>query len=128
MYFFEERTDNDPQVGLLLSNNGLGPALIRSWTVSVDNQTVGSYTPGWSGAFQKLNLPLNKGIHYTSFLVLEAGKQDFVFSINQEQWKKLEPQEQEAFRAAMRRIKVVIDYDSVYNEHSQCVFDGASQW
>lgn len=128
LYFLPERTPQDPQVGLLLMNSGLGPAFIKNWTVSVDNKPVGTFSNGWSKALEELKLNEAEGIHYVSFFVLEAGKNDFIFSINQEQWKKLEPKNQQAFQDAMRRIKVVIDYDSVYNERQQCIFDGAKLW
>ena len=126
LYFFPERTDQDPQVGLLLSNSGLGPALIRSWTVSVDDKPVGTLNDGFLKAIQELKMP-GKEVHYASFLVLEAGKKEFILSINQEQWKNLGEQDQKAFLNGMKRIKVVIDYDSVYNERQQCIF-GTGQW
>src|SRR5262245_17616460 len=64
LYFLAERTPQDAQIGILLSNSGSGPALIRSWTVSVDNQPVGTYKRGWDEAYSKLNLPPNMEIHW----------------------------------------------------------------
>ena len=128
LYFFASRTEQDPQVGISLSNSGLGPAIIQSWIISVDGQVVGEHKMGWDSALQKLGLSFGKGIHYSSFGVLEAGKQEFIFSINQEQWKNLGTQDREAFNKAMKRIKVTIDYESVYDEHNQSVFDGSNGW
>ncbi|MGZ8843181.1 MAG: hypothetical protein ACXW18_05930 [Pyrinomonadaceae bacterium] len=95
--------------------------------MSVDNNPVGTLGDGFLKAIQVLQMP-GKEVHYASFAVLEAGKKEFVFSINQEQWKRLEPKDQKAFLDGMKRIKVVIDYESVYNESQQCIFDGAAAW
>lgn len=130
LIFSSERAVQGPQIGVLLSNGGSGPALITSWIVSINNEEVPKNRfGGWDTVLQKLNLPFDtRAVHYANFRVLEAGKEQFIFSINHEDWNKLSQDDQKAFFDAIRRIKVVINYDSAYDEHYQCVFDGASQW
>jgi hypothetical protein len=127
LYISAQRTDEESQRGLVLSNKGPGPALVKNWTISVDKRPVGSMSNGWLQALKQLQME-KPFVHFYSTAVLQSGEVQPILSISREQWARLSPEDQQAFNQMLTRIKVVIEYESVYEERDECSFDGSTDW
>ncbi len=128
LFIIPQRTDQFPQLGLFLSNKGAGPALVRSWTISLDDKPVGSWNSGWLGVRNGMKWDNKLPVYFSSATVLQAGESQSIFWISQDQWKGLLEPDRQTFNQTLSRIKVVIEYASVYEEPDKCEFDGPHQW
>src|SRR2546423_699466 len=116
-----QRGNQDPAIGLLLSNKGMGLAVVESWTVSLDGTPMkDSFTDGWNELLAKARLPFAERVRISSSTQIPAGESAPVFSIDRERWNQLTKPEQDTFNQLMSRIKVSIAYHSDYDEKDKC--------
>jgi hypothetical protein len=122
------RTSADPEIGLRIENKGSGSALVKSWDISVDGKPLGSGHQGWTIAVQKLQGINQSWIHFGAYPALRAGESLPIFWVRPEEWEKLGTQDREEFIKSVRRIRVAIKYESVYEESMSTIFDGSRDW
>jgi hypothetical protein len=108
-------SSEDPIIGIELFNKGTGPALIQKWEIHINNELVGAGRPGWRTALNRLNIS-QPWVHFATTDVLESGKSLRILWVSQDEWKELSLEHRQAFRNALRQIKLSIDYTSVYNQ------------
>jgi hypothetical protein len=113
---------NDPQIGLVLSNKGTGPALITSWKIIVNDRPVDQeFASGWEETVKRIKT-LKKPVsdkawcHWGAFLVLQAGEARPIFYVTQNEWKLFSQKEKGYFANACKLIKVRLQYASIYEE------------
>ena len=102
----------------VLRNNGLGPAIIKSWEVRLDGQTVrGIGTAPLQAAFRKLLAKYNPEDQYgflgPNFMLADKQEQpllDLHFN------KDKKPSSEEMWHQMFPRVAVIIDYESIYGD------------
>lgn len=107
--------DSEPEFGILLSNKGIGPAIVRELKISVDGKPVATdQYGGWGNARTQLGIrePWN---HCSGFsgLVISAGETIPLLAIkakDQTNERKL------LLHNAIARIGIMIVYESIYGE------------
>lgn len=111
-------------VGLVLSNKGSGPALIKRWTITVRNEP----STGWLDVLLRLPALNMPWVSYSSFFTLRAGETHPILWVTKDDWAKRSDQERSGFNEALKTIKVVLTFESVYEEPDEYVWDGAVAW
>ncbi len=118
LQFGEMMGENETYYGIVLSNIGTGPALIEKWDVFVNDQKVGEFKQGWDIAKEKLGIPSLKIPSVTSEWPgsIKAGDTRPIFWVGKSTWNGLSPEQQEEFKQAMYKIKLIVEYVSIYKE------------
>lgn len=109
-----KKKDKDKETGLRLVNNGIGPAIINSFNVYLDNQLVSK--PGsnfWKEIITKFKIDMDK-VSFRTFVVpfwLPAREDLPLFALKLE---VADSEEGKLFNSIIERIKIVIEYQSCY--------------
>jgi len=125
-----------PEYGLILSNDGAGPALVTGWKISYKNELMGEYQEGKQGLDNWNNIEMGwlkireklcirpDLIACGSYNVIRSGQRYPIFWITQTDWnKELSKENRQEFSEALKQIKVEIDYESIYRERNTCVYE-----
>jgi hypothetical protein len=122
LVFSIDTADDGTVIGINLKNAGTGPAIIKQFIISVDNKPVQS-SPGkvWESATKILNLtdPKFNFIHYSFDPndVVAINENIAIWSMEYENYQKLG--DKEAWKQAVSRIKINVNYKSIYDEDFQ---------
>src|SRR3982751_4322265 len=108
---------------LIVKNNGLGPAIIRQWSLLVDGKP---YKELGITQWQQLtqHLGLSGAVNYSYFEPYHAlATGDFEELVGMEV-KSYSQDSADLFRAALRRLTVIMVYESMYQETFRFEFQG----
>ena len=110
-------TDDEELNGIYLDNTGLGPAIIKSFRVFIDeDEILQSDYELWEGAIKKLEFPPNINLKIFVLLkesVIYPNDKKCLIGIN----SMVEPSDyQQYFYNALRRIDFKLEYESIYEE------------
>ena len=100
-----------------IMNNGVGPALIKSFQIFVDGQKVDGYGLGLIEKALTILFPAHKYNSYKAFLsdgyMMASNEKRVLVSI---QFVGLSYPKTEEIDQVNKRVKIVIDYESIYSE------------
>ena len=114
-----ERTVNNlsPQVTIILSNNGTGPAIIKDFQIYLDGEAVTFfYENTWGDIAKQLNIKVKwgGGKWFNCGDAIQAGSSEKIFQVKTtEEGKDLE-HDPKAIHDALLRVQIIIKYESVY--------------
>jgi hypothetical protein len=125
-----------PDYGLILSNEGTGPALVKGWKITYKNKLMGEYQEGKKGLDNWYNiekgwLKIREQLGISSKLiacgdhyVYRSGQRSPIFWVTETDWKNnLSEPDRQRFTEALEQIQVEIDYESIYGEPFKCIFE-----
>jgi hypothetical protein len=113
---------------LNLTNNGLGPAIIKESKIYLDNNSVGPLNEeSWVSIGDKVDL-FRKGFYamgiYKNEPILPADSLNLIWieaeKFNKEDWEHL--------ISSMNRIKIFMKYESIYGEQFAIQWDGSDHF
>jgi hypothetical protein len=116
--FLTQQDEAKPQYGLLMTNEGLGPAFVKSWEITYQNKPMGDFLTGWNNVRNELGWPT--WIKVGSFQVIKAGQTWPIFWVNQADWKGLTEKDRQRFNQILNQLKVEIQYESIYGVSDKC--------
>ena len=106
--------DRDPEFGVLVSNKGIGPAIVRELTILVDGKPIAldKYS-GWGNARTQLGIKKSWN-HCSSPSVISAGETIPLLAIKD----KDQTGERNLMlkNAVEKRLRIEIVYESIYGE------------
>lgn len=114
-------SQNDKLLGTQLRNAGTGSALVTHFTVYVDDQPMPKEPVDvWENAEKALGLfgrklPLSE-FYYDPGDSIPTDESTYLIGITDEAYEKLSESDQDLVSRALSRIKIQIDYTSVYKE------------
>ena len=113
---FEERTRRGGEIGLVVANGGIGPAMIEKFRVRVDDAEMPSRPyGGWKDAL--LALGINEPwVSYYYFAPGDALRVGEIKSLLYVRLKDVSEERRKIFLRALKRTSVVIEYKSVYGK------------
>lgn len=103
-----------------VENKGLGPAFIKKYSVFIDNKRINSTPHGlWKECLKLLGIPKFEYEMYvpTTGSILSPGNTQYLWRLSTDP-SKINVEE------IMTRIKMTIDYESIYHETDTVTFDG----
>ena len=110
----------EPRIGLVLENGGLGPAIIKSVTVSVDGKIVdATFDKVWPDALRLLGVtdPYGSGFAWTAFSpvgkAVLAGAREGLLMFNT---NMLTSSKAQLFNDLIPRLEVVVEYEDAYGD------------
>jgi hypothetical protein len=106
--------------GLILSNEGVGTALVKSVKIKFNKKLMGEFKAGWDNVRKQLGSPYWIGA--SDRLAIRAGVILPIFYVTQTNWKHLPEPDRQKFYNALEQIEVDIDYESIYGDGDQCRF------
>lgn len=124
-------TNKTGRFDVSVSNNGFGPAVVRSWTLLVDGKP-----------YRELGITdwMELTAHFGWDKLMAQGERVSYSYFEKGDVLAMQQQEElvgfpcptystaaaDAFRSGVRRLKVLICYESLYHERFTAVFDGAT--
>jgi len=105
-----------PCLGIEVSNNGIGPAIVTGFDLFVDGEMVTDRTAGgWPEALRKLALD-EAWVQFHWFDVsdgIRVGQSVWLVGIS---LQDCDPDREEALRKALARLRIRVEYKSVYGD------------
>ena len=110
--------------GITVSNVGLGPAVIESFTVFLDKNKQAGSCGGWTTAFDTIGVKRGLFTHrwYDKGDVLAGPTRHILLGVDTQQVE--DPQALLDLKEVIKRIDVRIVYSSVYEERRRLFIDG----
>ncbi len=117
LYFSTHSVLGEP-AGLRVTNGGLGPAIIKSFSLGVDNKWIDDTEKGgWIEAGKLLGAekiaPILDVCLYTPDQIVKSGEGDYILHISED---KRTPETDQDLNEFVKRLSVEIVYESAYNE------------
>jgi len=104
----------EPEYGLLLRNNGVGPAIIEKFQLYVDGKLIeDDGHGGWKNAFKALEIPMLEYGWWDKGQVMASEERLLLLGIMKHNLKDKRIAD---FRESFNRMNIVIEYSSVYEE------------
>jgi hypothetical protein len=112
----------EPPFGWVLSNKGLGPAIVKKVTIFVDNKPVPSDKyGGWDNATKQLGI--RHFVTTRTFVEesIKAGEKIVILEIPP---KEMTNERMSQLRNVIERLKIEIVYESFYGDQQACIASG----
>lgn len=106
-----------PEVAIKLSNNGIGPAIIKDFALHVDGIRIEDIGyGGWKSVGNKLNTfqPWVRSAFLNKEDVMRVGETKMLFSVDR---KNINRERKEIILKAFSRLKISIEYESIYGDN-----------
>jgi hypothetical protein len=106
----------DHYFGIKVKNNGIGPAIVKKFLIIVDGVLLSTETnAGWNATLEKLGLNKIEVVWcgLESDEAMGVGSTQNILLLPENYWS---PERIVILKTAMKRLRIIIEYESVYKE------------
>lgn len=109
-------TDSIQKWGIVLSNDGLGPAVVRSYKIFIDGKEIPPSK--WADIAACLGEPVGRWEYAAPVGAIKPGDECFLFAVPREVFAS----ESGKFYDILKRIRIRVTYASMYGPRDKCEY------